>query len=452
MGQANFYNEPFPRVPQFFSRPDLQPPKLQVNAHDVSWDNQEYIFLAPSSTAQLGPYIYDLDGNLVWSGFGMPCPSKVHGPHICAFQGTPHLCFFTGNQIGTFARGHGVVMNSEYRVVATVSAAGIGIAGDLHEFSLTPGGDTALITIYCPRQFEINKDGILEFVWVMESIFQEVNVSSGELLFEWHSLDHVHPSQSYLALNTSNDGISSSKPWDYFHINSVEKNSVGDYLISGRHTHCIYKISGKNGSILWQLQGKNSSFLTSGFTFAWQHDARWLQENSTTTVVSFFDNGRTQDTVDSGSSSGKIISISHENATASLITQFDSTFAPRGLISSISQGNLQSLDNGNVFIGWGAEPFISEHLSNGTTVWSATWDDKSPNYRAFKGDWNGCPNHTIPAIWSYARTNSSRTAIYVSWNGATNVHSWAVYTAALLDAPATRMAITVKKTGFETLI
>ena len=382
----------------------------------------------------------------------MPCPSKVHGLHVCTFREMPHLCFFAGNQIGTFARGHGVVMNSGYLVVATAGAVGIGVASDLHEFILTPGGETALITIYRPTQFEINKDGVLGFVWVMESIFQEVNISSGELLFEWRSLDHVHPSQSYLPLNSSNDGISPSEPWDYFHINSVEKNDVGDYLISGRHTHCIYKISGENGSILWQLQGKTSSFLASGFTFAWQHDARWLQDNSSTTVVSLFDNGRSQDVVNASSSSGKIISINHEDATASLIAQFESTFAPTGLISSISQGNLQNLGNGNVFIGWGAEPFISEHLPNGTAVWSATWEDESPNYRAFKADWNGCPNHTFPAVWSYARTNSSRTAIYVSWNGATTVHSWALYAVGLLDTPATRVATQIEKTGFETLI
>lgn len=344
-------------------------------------------------------------------------------------------------------------MNSEYRVVTTTTAVGIGIASDLHEFSLTPGGETALVTVYCPKQFEVSIDGVLEYVWVTESIFQEINVTSGEVLFEWHSLDHVPPSQSYLPLNSSNEGISSSKPWDYFHINSVDKNSAGDYLISGRHTHCIYKISGKDGSILWQLQGKMSSFLTTGFTFAWQHDARWVQENDTATTISLFDNGRTQDVADSEFSTGKIISINHGDATASLISQFDSTFVP-GLISSISQGNLQSLDNGNVFIGWGAEPFVSEHLPNGTVVWSATWEDKSPNYRASKAAWSGYPRHTIPAVWSYARNSSSRTAIYVSWNGATNVHSWAVYTAGMLDTPAnlTRVATVAKKAEFETLI
>jgi len=101
----------------------------------------------------------------------MPCPSKVHCLYVCTFWEMPHLCVLAGNQIGTFARGHGVVVNSEYLVVATAGAVGIGVASDLYKFTLILGGERALITIYYLTQFEINKDGVLGFVWVMESIF-----------------------------------------------------------------------------------------------------------------------------------------------------------------------------------------------------------------------------------------------------------------------------------------
>lgn len=35
----------------------------------------------------------------------------------------------------------------------------------------------------------------------------------------------------------------SSDKWDYFHINSVDKDSAGNYLISGKHVSALYKIS-----------------------------------------------------------------------------------------------------------------------------------------------------------------------------------------------------------------
>src|ERR1700744_3370003 len=74
------------------------------------------------------------------------------------------------------------------------------------------------------------------------------------------------------------------------HINSVDKNSEGDYLLSTRYTNAIYKVSGKDGSIVWQLGGDHNSFVMDGFNFSKQHDARFIEQNATTTIISFLDN------------------------------------------------------------------------------------------------------------------------------------------------------------------
>ena len=55
-------------------------------------------------------------------------------------------------------------------------------------------------------------------------------------------------------------GYNSSDAWDYFHINSVDKNADGDYIISARDACSVHKINGTDGSIIWRLDGKNSSF------------------------------------------------------------------------------------------------------------------------------------------------------------------------------------------------
>ena len=112
----------------------------------------------------------------------------------------------------------------------------------------------------------------------MNGIFQELDVETGELLFEWRSLDHnlTSPMTSYIgpgSTDTSGDGQSPATPWDYFHINTVDKNRDGDYLVSARHTLAVYKLSGKDGRILWTLQGADSTFRLDGFNFSSQHDA-----------------------------------------------------------------------------------------------------------------------------------------------------------------------------------
>jgi hypothetical protein len=52
------------------------------------------------------------------------------------------------------------------------------------------------------------------------------------------------------ATESSGTGLDPTLPWDYFHINSVDKDDAGDYLISARHTSTVYKFSGINGTIL----------------------------------------------------------------------------------------------------------------------------------------------------------------------------------------------------------
>jgi hypothetical protein len=69
-------------------------------------------------------------------------------------------------------------------------------------------------------------------------------------------------------------------PSDIQHLNSIEKDSQGNYMISSRHYSTVYYIS-PAGDILWQLGGRNSSFqMGEGTDFYWQHDARWIDEGT----------------------------------------------------------------------------------------------------------------------------------------------------------------------------
>ena len=54
---------------------------------------------------------------------------------------------------------------------------------------------------------------------VLDSIVQEVDVATGKVLFEWHSLDHVPLTETYAPL---------LDPFDYFHVNSIDVDRDGN--------------------------------------------------------------------------------------------------------------------------------------------------------------------------------------------------------------------------------
>ncbi len=59
------------------------------------------------------------------------------------------------------------------------------------------------------------------------------NILAKELVFSWNASEHVALNETY---NTIADVGTEAAPFDYFHINSVEKDANGDYLVSF-HTH-----------------------------------------------------------------------------------------------------------------------------------------------------------------------------------------------------------------------
>ncbi|KAJ5614011.1 hypothetical protein N7528_007665 [Penicillium herquei] len=434
------------------SRPDIFPPIFKIQHVNTEKLSPGYIFLTPYEAQNPGPYIFDNKGELVWSGWGVSGPGNAHGIHVCKYKGADHLCFFQGNQQKGYCRGHGIIMDNTYRIVRSVQPGGGMASSDMHEFMPINDGKTALMTVYQQRQFDMTPWNIKTGVgWLMESVFQEVDVATSKVIFEWRSLDHVDPSNSYTwpaHTDTSGTGLNVHEPWDYFHINSIDKNADGDYLVSSRHTCAIYKISGKDGSVIWRLHGANPSFRNINFSFSQQHDARWLFENGTHSVVSLYNNGYNGFNRTHAYSAGMIILIDHVDNTALQIRDYKPYI--HDLISS-SQGNLQRLPNGNVFMGWGNNRYVSEHDEEGNIVlWAEFAAGPVMNYRAMKFDWEGNPTDS-PAMWAYSRTADpfSPTTLYVSWNGATRVNTWRFFGAANMTGPWTLLDET-EKTGFET--
>jgi hypothetical protein len=421
---------------QLVTRPDLHPPSLSVTLSSASATPGYYLVTQGSRRyGDTGPLIVDADGRPVWVG---PSREGVQATtlEVQTYRGRPVLTWWEGEidkDVG-MGIGRGVIVDQSYRMLATVEA-GNDRPTDLHDFIITPR-DTALLLIYEPRAADLSDYGGRTDGRVLDNYVQEVDVATGEVLFEWSAFDHVPPDESYQDVPGGDDA------WDAYHLNSVAVDRDGDLLVSARHTWSVYKIDRETGDVVWRLGGKRSDFeLGPGALFAWQHDAR-VREDGT---LSLFDNkAASPELVDGDHSRGMILRLGERARTATLVREFTH---PARLLAP-SQGNLQNLPNGHVLVGWGSQPHLSEYDAQGRLVADLRFYQTAQSYRAFLFDWTGTPAEP-PAVVAQAQDGGTR--VYVSWNGATEVSSWRVLGAAAEGAEPVELT-TAPRNGFETAI
>jgi hypothetical protein len=334
-----------------------------------------------------------------------------------------------------FGRGEGVILDSSYAEIARVRA-GRGRQTDFHEFKVTPEG-TALLTCF-PRRvpMDLTSVGGPRRGTALESIIQEVDLRSGEVLLEWRSLEHISVSESHEpAYSPFID------PYDYLHINSIDVLPDGHLLLSGRATFALYKVHRRTGEVMWRLGGKHSDFtFDNGARFAWQHDARYVADG----LISLFDNGEGP--------------VHAEPQSRAILLQLDATrrtvklahayHRPRGLLSG-SMGSVQILPDGHAFVGWGAKPYVSEFSQDGTLLADARLPTDLLSYRAYRFPWKATPREP-PALAARRHPVTSRPTLYVSWNGSTDITHWRVHTG---TAPDRLKPLGIaRRNGFETAI
>jgi len=121
---------------------------------------------------------------------------------------------------------------------------------------------------------------------------------------------------------------------------------------------------------------------------------------------------------------------------------------PEGKICG-TQGSVQVLPNGNVFISWGSNPLLSEYSRNGDLLFNASFPLEVESYRAFRFPWSGQPDHD-PAV-AVERGPDDEVTLYASWNGATEVASWQVIAGPGPDRLKPAGSVTPRQ-GFETAI
>ena len=115
-----------------------------------------------------------------------------------------------------------------------------------------------------------------------------------------------------------------------------------------------------------------------------------------------------------------MIELDEQNMSAKPVREYTS---PKKRLST-SQGNIQLLPNGNVLIGWGSGPFVSEFSNEGELLFDARFPPDGESYRAFRFPWSGHPTDE-PAV-AVEHGPDDKLKLYASWNGATEVATWEV--------------------------
>jgi len=172
----------------FRSRPDLSPPAVEVSKNGHEELAPGYVFVAPEEGdgGRGGSLIVDNEGQVVWFRPLLSPDSRAMNFEVQTYQGKPVLTWgeFWGESPGEY-----VIFDGSYREIFRFAAAN-GYRGDHHEFLISPQ-DTALITIYNAVPQDLSSVGGKKDGVAVQGIVQELDIESGQVLFEWRSLDHV---------------------------------------------------------------------------------------------------------------------------------------------------------------------------------------------------------------------------------------------------------------------
>jgi hypothetical protein len=358
------------------------PPPVTILTAD-STHSHDAIFVSPfGGTDQYanGPEILDSAGHVRWF-HAVPAGQEAADFRTQTYRGKPVLTWWQGTGLGGLASGVDYVYDDHYRKIAEVRA-GNGYTADGHEFLITPW-NTALILAYATTTADLTSIGGPADQTVVDGVVQEIDIHTGTVLFQWNSKDHVPYGESEQPLPAS-----ASTPWDWFHVNAVHLDTDGNLLVDARNTWTTYKVARHSGQILWKLGGKDNTFTVhaasgqaldnAGEIFAWQHDPEALGHGRYT----FFDNDSTGAPL-LPYSRAVTVQLDVKHRTATLVSSNDQ---PHDL-SAPSQGNAQTLRDGDQFVGWGALPYISEFDRAGRLVFDARFPDGVNTYRAYRAAW-----------------------------------------------------------------
>jgi len=411
----------------FITEPDSINLPLITITQTVPMPENEPLFLATfrGFNDLITPnYLIILDGRGDYLYFARTPENRIAMDFkVTTVAGHPKLSYFLTDEFrAAWAEGTFHVLDERYQPIDRWRANPPYVAEN-HELLLLDNGN-ALLMAYAPVTMDLTAYGGLANAQVIDVVIQELDAAR-TLLFEWHSLDHLPVTATYVSLTTA--------LVDYAHANSIEIDEDNNLLLSLRNTSQLLKIDRQSGEILWQLGGKKSDFtITNDAGFAFQHDARRLPNGNLT----LFDNGNGLHPAYS-----RAVEYAIDETTMTVTRTWQVTDTHTAAI-----GNAQRLPNGNTLVNWGLAGKLTEVTAEEQVVRELHLGGDS-SYRAFQLPWASQPT-TVPKL--ALRTAATTTTLYMSWNGATTVAHYAIF--AGVDGETLLPIATVQKSSFETSI
>ncbi|HET9893792.1 MAG TPA: arylsulfotransferase family protein [Streptosporangiaceae bacterium] len=434
---------------RFVTRPDLNPPVLRVASRQAGSQARYYFMNAPySGPGRGGAIIADARGDLVWMGPDAPGAHRIEF-NVQSYRGEPVLTWFEGVETHGWGQGVAVIADSAYHRRHVIRAHSgphdrSKLNVDHHEFNITADGHALVSAFRTYYDVDLRPVGGPSKGVLVAGVCQEIDIATGKLIFEWDSLQDGVPldeTRQPFHYKGQQFGIASN-PYDYFHINSIAPTPDGDLLISSRNTWSVYKVrklGTHDSKIVWRMNGKNSDFtMGPGTSYFWQHHVRPHPGG----IVTVFDNGAAPPKEPRSRAL-----VLHVDEDAMHVTLGHQYVRPGQPLLADAMGSAQLLPNGNMLAGWGTNPYFSEFTPDGTLITAGQMTNGNPSYRTFASPWTGHPAGPPDVA---ARHRAGGATVYASWNGATELASWAVLTG---KSPSSLVKTdSARKRGFETAI
>lgn len=415
---------------------------------------------------------------LIWYGNATAEASRVTNFQVCDYLGTRrrHLCY-SDCLMTTFGdlASYRFFDDTYQSLGRSYRQAGVLLPPNPHEFNVLPNGSTFIQTVYQLRSLDLShlQGPIHGFAW--DGCFQEVDIPTGNELFSWCGLDHGLLETTRVVLSV--DGKEGDRrgsgsavdPFDYMHINAIDKSVDGDYLVTARHLDQVLLVAGprsrsgqKTSSIIWRFGGATNEYEDAHLAdLSRPHHARIVKMSHTETTFSVFNN-QAEVHLEHGRkvSNAQVITVDNATRTMKSLRKYDDP----DNVYVYAQGSVQVLSNGNIFVGWGFHARATEFAEDGTILshislsrhlgTSEATEDQQ-NYRTHKFDWKGRPQGP-PKLLVYSlhceQYGPRPLVAYASWNGATEVRSWQFSTSATLSGSLWMPAGEHLRTGFETKV
>lgn len=394
----------------------LQAPNLTTSS--TGREDPGYLLATPGNQGTgAGPaVIYDNSGQLIWMRNG-----SYYDLEQIEWQGQPALALYD-----VFAGGF-LILDQSYNQIATVAMQNQ--PTDAHDIEVSPDGSRVLLQGWAQEFVDLSPWGGPANGMVLNPVVQEQVIGTGQVTFEWSTLDHISPGESTEPMTGFGD---------LFHSNSLEYDTDGNILISYRNTSTVYKIDRNTGEVIWRFGGKENDFTFTGGEAdmpSYQHDARRLPNGE----FSVFDNGNTHNPQESR---GVIYDLDETTMTATVVQELRAD--PPAFTPFI--GNNRQVSNGNQLVGFGATGRMVEY-ADGQEVFSGQFDQGWSSYRAERTNgWVGTPSAPPDVVVRDAEDGTRE--LFMSWNGATEVASWRIEAGPDKDELTTLGS--TPKTGFET--